>query len=214
MIKDAFDSLIFDLDGTLWDSTVPVANAWNQTAADLGVDEAKVAPDDIAGIMGMTDEKVFAKLLPDATPTERKNFAKQFYLHEIKAIRKQGGKLYPGVVEGLPKLSQRYPLYIVSNCQPEYLDTFFHLTGLRSLFKGWKTHGATGLPKGDNIASLVKTFGLEVPAYIGDTAGDQEAAGRAGVEYFHVNYGFGNPTKHCERFEDFRSILQFFIEQI
>lgn len=38
---------------------------------------------------------------------------------------------------------------------------------------------------------MVERNHLQAPVYVGDTAMDQEAAGKAGVPFFHAAYGFG-----------------------
>jgi hypothetical protein len=39
-------------------------------------------------------------------------------------LGERGGLLYPGVREGLAQLKEKYPLFIVSNCQSGYIETF------------------------------------------------------------------------------------------
>lgn len=207
-----FDSLIFDLDGTLWDSSAVCAEAWNRALENLNVPSRKITVDDIGKIMGMPHKQVFETVFPDTDERAREEIANQCYAEEIAAIRDEGAALYAGVVDGLQALAARYPLYIVSNCMADYLNTFFEYTGMRHLFKDSECHGATGMGKADNIMLLKNRNGLVSPAYIGDTSGDQDAALRAGVVYFHVEYGFGDPTKPCTRFPHFNDVTKFFLD--
>ncbi len=207
-----FDSLIFDLDGTLWDSSASCAKGWNQALGDLGKSGRVITDGDIKGIMGLPKDQIFEKVFPDAKPHEREKIGDACYQKEIDVIRSEGGILFPGVEEGLEKLGARYPLFIVSNCDEYYLDAFFAASGLRRCFKDAECYGATGRPKGDNIRLVVERNGLKSAAYIGDTAGDQIAAGRAGVAYFHVEYGFGEPQSACLKFADFEELTEFFLE--
>jgi phosphoglycolate phosphatase len=46
---ETYDSIIFDLDGTLWDASEACANAWN-IALLTGL---SVKPDDIRGVSGL-----------------------------------------------------------------------------------------------------------------------------------------------------------------
>ena len=48
-----FDSIIFDLDGTLWDSTKNVTISWNDTFEKMGL-SYRITPDDLTRSMGMT----------------------------------------------------------------------------------------------------------------------------------------------------------------
>jgi phosphoglycolate phosphatase len=116
------------------------------------------------------------------------------------------------VAEGLPKLAAQFPLFIVSNCQTDYLETFFAWTGYRRLFRDSECHGNTGKSKGENIRLIAERNKLHAPAYIGDTAGDHEAAMRAGADYYHVAYGFGDPARECLVFAKFEEVVNFFLQ--
>ena len=206
------DSLIFDLDGTLWDSTTACEDAWNIALKKVKVERAPLTPEDVGKMMGLPIAKIFEKFFPDMGPEKRDLAAKECFQEELEIIRKMGAILYPGVQKGLLQLSERYWLFIVSNCQQPYLDTFFHYSGLKNLFKDTECHGNTRRPKGENIRSVVERNGLQKPIYVGDTAGDQEAAVFAGVPYFHVNYGFGVNAKPCMQFDTFTDLVIHFLE--
>lgn len=210
MASSRFDGLIFDLDGTLWDSTQPVAQAWNQALKLLGIYSRRLSRRDIEGIMGMPHQKILETLFPDEAIDRREVIARKCYEEEVTLLKQQGAALFPGVKEGLPKLASLIPLFIVSNCQVDYLDTFYLSTGFRSLFKDHECHGNTGMSKGENIRLVKERNRLAHPAYIGDTGSDQEAAAHAGVEYFHVMYGFGRPSRDCIGFADFGQLVEYF----
>ena len=40
-------------------------------------------------------------------------------------LAEHGGILYPKLEETLQKLSEKYPLFIVSNCQDGYIQSFY-----------------------------------------------------------------------------------------
>ena len=46
-----------------------------------------------------------------------------------------GGELYPDVEKTLDELSERYDLYIVSNCQRGYIESFFAYTDLAGILR-------------------------------------------------------------------------------
>lgn len=208
-----YDGLVFDLDGTLWDSTAACVKGWNIALDSLSVPK-HVTEGDIRSIMGMTHEKIYEKLFPEVDLEQRKIIASQCYQSEIDVIREEGGTLFPGVAEGLERLGQRFPLFIVSNCKTSYLDTFLESSGMARLFKDCECYGNTGNSKAQNIADLVKRNGLEKPVYVGDTAGDESAARTAGVPYVHVNYGFGEPVNECWRVDSFKELTEFFLEEV
>lgn len=210
-MERAFDGLIFDLDGTLWDSSAACAKGWNQALGGLKISNRVITDGDIKGIMGLPHEEIFRKVFPEAPEEQQSAIAEACYEREIAVLQKEGGALFAGVEAGLPQLKARYPLFIVSNCMPDYLETFLQASGLRALFTDVECYGSTGKPKAHNIALVVKRNGLKAPAYIGDTAGDHSAAKRAGVPYFHVNYGFGSPESACLRFDTFTDLTAFFL---
>lgn len=207
---DRFDSIIFDLDGTLWDSTQPVTQAWNAALERVGRSK-KFTTTQIAGIMGMPHEKILETLFSDISPSEREGLAETCYAQEIELLKRKGAALYPGVSEGLEALAQKYPLFLVSNCQTPYLRAFFACTGLGRLFRDSECHGNTKRTKGENIKLIRSRNALKFSAYVGDTTGDQMAAEAGGAVYFHVSYGFGSPYKDCLVFDSFAEACQFFL---
>jgi phosphoglycolate phosphatase len=205
------DGIIFDLDGTLWDSTSACADAWNFVLRELDVSDRVFTSKDIEKVMGMTLEQIFSVSFPEKDEETRKKLAKECFEKEIEVISKTGVAVYPGVKVGLRSLAEHFPLFIVSNCSPSYLRTFFEVTGLQTHFKDSECHGATKLPKSENIKLVVQRNQLKSAAYIGDTASDEQAANLAGVSFYHAAYGFGLPLKPCVQFKSFSEIVPHFV---
>ena len=181
--------LIFDLDGTLWDSSGVIRPLWNEILAAHGrepLDEAA-----FGGLMGLTKAEIAARLFPTKPEEERLAVMDECFFAEQKLLRRVGARLYPGLRETLEALRGAYGLYIVSNCAPAYLEAFFEAHGLRELFDDWETHGGTGLPKSGNIRLLCERNALSRAWYIGDAASDAAAAREAELPVIHAAYGFG-----------------------
>ncbi|MFM8269520.1 MAG: HAD family hydrolase [Pseudomonadota bacterium] len=206
------DSLIFDLDGTLWDSTKACAEGWTQGVREARPDSKAFSPEDLASIMGLTFDKAVEKLMPESSAEEREKLGELCYRKEMEQIETMGAAFYEGVREGIETLSEHYPLYIVSNCLEDYLTLFYQMSGLKNFFKDAECFGRTGQPKGHNIQLVMTRNQLKSPAYIGDTSGDQRAALAAGATYYHVNYGFGTPSHECERFASFVKLTRYFVD--
>jgi phosphoglycolate phosphatase len=190
-LKDKFDGIIFDLDGTLWDSTGNVALAWQ--AAVNGVDyiTEDMTQEKVRSITGMTYDSIFDKLFPNLTAEQRAEVQSLCGKHELEILHEKGGELYPGLDETLKYLAGKYRLFIVSNCQSGYIEVFFKISRMEHYFMGHQCFGTKGNPKAENIKDIVNDHNLKSPVYIGDTLGDYDSATKAWVPFIFADYGFG-----------------------
>lgn len=190
------DSVLFDLDGTLWDTTAALAEVWQLALRDEPGINRSLTKEDLAGVMGMTSVQLMRTLFPALSDQQGAELFDRLCIAEDDYLRVHGGILYEGLEETLAALSQKVPLAIISNCGPEYIPTFFEAHGLEKYFKDWECIGRTGLQKGDNIRLVAERNGLKAPVYVGDTVMDQDAARNAGVPFIFAAYGFGD-AKDC-----------------
>lgn len=186
-----YDSILFDLDGTLWDATEALEISWAMALKDAPDVEAPPTREQLEKVMGMTAEDLMAALYPKLSPKRHMELFERCCQVETDYLREHGGRLYPRMEETLKQLSQRLPLFIVSNCNTEYIPSFLDGHKLHQFFRDWECIGRTGKPKGENIRLIVERNGLQRPVYVGDTVLDQEAAAQAGVPFLHAAYGFG-----------------------
>lgn len=186
------DSVLFDLDGTLWDTTAALAKVWQQALIDEPDARRELTQADIAGIMGMTSVELMHKLFPHLSDQRGAELFDRLCIIEDDYLRQHGGILYESLEETLRALSEKSPLAIVSNCGPGYIPTFFEAHGLDKYFADWECIGRTGLQKGDNIRLVSERNGFKAPVYVGDTAMDRAAAEAAGVPFIFAAYGFGS----------------------
>lgn len=186
-----YDSVLFDLDGTLWDATQAVAYSWAQALKNEPDIQAPPTIAELEQVMGMTAEDLTAALFPHLSLERRLELFEKCCQVECQYLAVHGGRLYPGIPELLATLSEKVPLFIVSNCNTDYIPSFLTGHRLHAFFKDWECIGRTGLPKWENIRLVVERNRLQRPLYVGDTAMDQEAAQKAGVPFLHAAYGFG-----------------------
>jgi len=191
-LRDKFDSIIFDLDGTLWDSTVNVADAWEAAKEEVDYINIEITPQKVAGIAGMAYDAIYEKLFPDLSIEERDEFKKICATKELEFLNERGGLLYPELEETLQYLSEKYKLFIVSNCQTGYIEVFLKIHNLGKYFTGHQCYGTKNRPKAENIRDVVLDYELRSPVYIGDTMGDFESSSTAGVPFIFASFGFGN----------------------
>ena len=140
------DGVIFDLDGTLWDSCRSVAASWVETLAKNHGGLYTPTVEDVRGIMGMTAEQIAEKLF-SVYGREALSVCRDCIDHECAYIAVHGGKLYPGVEELFQALEGVCGLYIVSNCQRGYIECFLDYTGLGKYIRDYECSGSTGLSR-------------------------------------------------------------------
>lgn len=204
------DSIIFDLDGTIWDSIDTVLLAWNSIVKEYPLVENNFTRRDFEGTMGLQKDDISSKLFPKLDLNIRAEIIEQCFENQGEYIEKYGGILFENVEEVLLSLSKKYKLFIVSNCQEGYIDAFFQFHKLNNYFSDYEIASRTGLTKGQNIELLIKRNRLSKPVYVGDTEGDLEAARYASIPFVYAKYGFGKVSEYDFIIEKFDNLLDLF----
>ena len=186
------DSIIFDVDGTLWDSTKSVAASWNKAIREHATPDLTVDPDTLSKVFGKTMTEIADTLFPSLSPEGRMHLLDRCFEEENRYLQKHPGILYDGVPDTIKRLALRYPLYIVSNCQCGYIEVLLNTTGLDSYIKDHLCFGETQVSKGETIRILMERNNLKSPVYVGDTQGDADACKIAGIPFIFAEYGFGD----------------------
>ncbi|MBQ7923433.1 MAG: HAD family hydrolase [Clostridia bacterium] len=193
-----FDSILFDLDGTLWDATSVTADIWQIVMSHHPEIQNKIDLDTVQKYMGHTNEELASILFPDMPFEEGYALIMESCREENRLLRERGGILYADVREVLTGLAERYPLFIISNCQAGYIDAFLAYHGFGHLITDYISSGDMGMAKADNIRYICRKHGLLKPVYVGDTGGDCMAAADAGCPFIFASYGFGTvPAEKC-----------------
>lgn len=187
------NGIIFDLDGTLWDSSQQVVESWNEVLAQQSDVTRRLTMDDMKGFMGLPMDEIGRRCFRGQGLSDKRihEIMTACEAHENEYIRQHGGILFPQVEEVLQDLSQRYVLAIVSNCQVGYIEAFLEHHRLTDYFADHESFGHTGLQKGENIRLVCERNHLEQAVYLGDIQGDYDSACRAGVPFIWAEYGFG-----------------------
>ncbi len=205
------DSIIFDLDGTLWDASVSCAAAWNNALTAVGYGNHTVTINDVKSFSGINIETVLAGYFI-FVPVERHQALLDHYkASEAKEMSTTGGFLYPHVGDVLMELKKTKRLFIVSNCLQGYIENFIRRNHFDSLFDGFKSSGGTGKPKNDNIRDTIVEYNLCQPIYVGDTAHDEDACKSNNIPFVYAAYGFGkvtNPKYPIKYFSDLLHIIE------
>lgn len=204
------DGIIFDVDGTLWDATEQICEAYNEVIAKDGRLRKTLARCDMERVMGLTLQEIADVLFSELGTKEREQLLKDCCSYECAYLRKNGGELYPEVKKTLEKLAKSYPLYIVSNCQDGYIEAMFSLHAIEAFFQDWECCGRTGCSKEENLRLLIERNHLCSPVYIGDTKKDEIACKKAGIPFIYASYGFGEAQSYLAKIDHFSQLAKLF----
>ena len=206
------DSIIFDLDGTLWNSTPEVAIAFNKVLRDRHPEVTEiVTAKRLQELFGLPLDVIAVKLFESVAPEQAIKVMGECCEYECEYLAEHGATLYEGLEDTLKKLSTQYKLMIVSNCQDGYIQCFFQAyPHLDQYFTDFEYPGRSGKLKAENIRMIVERNQLKNPVYVGDTSGDAQAAKDAGVPFIFARYGFGVVTEYEGAIDAFPELLQLF----
>ena len=203
------DSLIFDMDGTLWDATDTYVEAWNRGFKKYGIEkvmERKV----LDAMMGWEQKKVFTAVFPDMREEEWMKMAEIIHETQDEILPVIGGTLYDYVLEGIKKLSEDYKLFIVSNCPKNAIKQMISFSKIENYITDEFAHGVNNMPKAHNIKLLMEKHALKNPYYVGDTESDRIQSENAGIPFVFVDYGFGTTDNYDLKFSSFEALTLFF----
>ena len=186
------ESLIFDIDGTLWDSRVLVAEGYNIQLEREGLQHLFVNADILKPLFGKTMTDIADVLLASIDIKDRYDLMERCMATENEYLFQNPCHIgYPRVKETLEELAKTYRLFIVSNSQCGYPELCIDKLGLGDLIEGHMCFGDTGTSKGQTILTLMKKYNIRSAVYIGDTQGDREACLEAGIPFIFCTYGLG-----------------------
>lgn len=197
------NSIILDLDGVLWDATEEVSKVYQKHLNRTNIDVKK--------FMGKTSQEIADEL----------NISLEELLDiqadEVKHLWNNPGKLYPLVAITLRVLKNAgRDLFIVSNCQRGYINTFLEACGVTNLITDWRCgHDSDEEDsKEDNIRYLCDRYNLIYPIYVGDTESDWHSATKAGVNFIAADYGFGSIPEFVKlRISNFGDLVKLLEEK-
>lgn len=213
--------VIFDMDGTVWDSSANVAKAWTVKVHEAGYTDKVVTREDIQSVMGKPMD-VIADTLFTYTEKgpERDTLRSSCENYENAYLREHGGTLYDGVLETWAKLKEMgYHIYIVSNCQEGYIESFLGHYEIpyghpENLVEDIECYGNNLLQKDENIKLLAERNGLTAACYVGDIQSDYDATTKAGLPFIHAKYGFGEINAEVPFIMSFDELIKMVPEVI
>ena len=201
------EAVIFDLDGTMWDALDGIRMTWNQVVANHPeYRKDPISSEELEGCLGLPMTDIAVKLFPNTTAEQQQNLMDECCALENAYLSEHGGVLYPKLEETLTELKKNYKLFVVSNCQQGYIESFIKAHRLAGCFDDIECWGNNLLPKGENNKLIMKRNGVTKAVYVGDTAGDEESARVAGIPFIFAKYGFGEAKAPDYILEEFSKL--------
>ncbi|MDY0090714.1 MAG: HAD hydrolase-like protein [Flavobacteriaceae bacterium] len=204
-----YDSILFDLDGTLWDARETYAKAWNDVLNSLNINRT-ITIELLSETMGLESEKALEKLIPEVPKKLRIEVYHKVTSRINVLIPIIGGKMYSEVNTVIPLLSEKYKLLLVSNCPKGLIENFLEWAKLEAYFLDKICYGDNYYPKSKNIRILIEKHKLLSPIYIGDTDSDSQQCELINIPFGFIKYGFGNTKHYTHKFSDFSELFYFF----
>lgn len=193
-------TVIFDLDGTLVDSSKDIASAVNFVRAKFSL--APLTVTQVVAAVGHGVAELMSATIPEnvsATKEELKDMIIDYYSKNLVVET----VTYPGIRPLIEELCLNYDLAIASNKPLELSRRALHELGLHNAFlkiTGPETTGA-GKPDTGMLRDIAEHFGNkpEEMVMVGDSPVDIEAAKNFGCRAFAVTWGYNTKEtlKNC-----------------
>lgn len=188
------EAMIFDLDGTLFQTEtllLPAYEATFRTLREEGLYHGETPPVSIIlGCLGMLLEQIWIQVMPDASPECRSRADELFVHYELEGLKQGDGELYEGVREVLEELKRRgIRLFVASNGLESYVKEVPAAKGLAPLFEGLYSAGEYQTrSKVDLVRLLLDNHGVKSAWMVGDRSSDVEAGSKNGLFVVGCDY--------------------------
>ncbi len=189
-----YDTVIFDLDGTLMDTLEDLANAVNEILKRHGYPVKTIT--EVRRIVGNGLRQTLTLCLPEGTEQQEverllPEFAAYYQAHcQIKT------KPYDGIMDTLRELCERgYKMAIVSNKRDEAVKTLneeYFQAYVKVAIGENEDMGIKKKPAPDTVFQALRELGSvrERAVYVGDSEVDRMTAENAGLPCVSVDWGF------------------------
>ena len=188
-----FDLIVFDWDGTLFDSTALIVRCIQAACADIGV--AVPSAESAAYVIGLGLRDALQHAVPGLPESRYPELGKRYRHHY--AASQHDLVLFPGTVAMLHLLKSRnHWLAVATGKSRSGLDDSLHSVQLKGLFDATRTADETaGKPDPLMLLQLMRELGAkpERTLMIGDTTHDLLLARNAGTASVGVSYGAHAP---------------------
>ncbi|MEA5033125.1 MAG: HAD hydrolase-like protein [Sphaerochaeta sp.] len=186
------ESVIFDLDGTLWNPMEMSLEAWKRACIEHGIDPEILERERFARAFGHPASAVAEIVLPAVEKSLQNKVLDSANEMEIQLIRTGLGALFDDVEIILEHLARTKRLFLCSNCQSGYIEAFLSTYGMELLFVDYICSGDTLQGKGINLGILIARNSIGDAVMVGDMVSDYDAARVNNLPFIYASYGFGD----------------------
>lgn len=188
--KENLEMIIFDLDGTLWDTIDVTVDASNEILKREKFD-IRVNYEIVKNGMGHNLKEVSKMYMPDLEEEKRMSLKEEMDNLTHEKILKFGAKLYPDVRFVLENLKEKYKLAIVSNCGDGHIESFIGYYHFENIFDDYIPASKYGISKAEAIKEVMNRNNVKNAIFVGDTEKDYEDSKEARIPFIYAKYGFG-----------------------
>lgn len=196
-----YDSIIFDLDGTLFQTDKLVIPAFRNTFRNLQEDGYKLEnlpnEQEIIAVIGLTLDDIWNKLLKEFPKDVHTKASKYLLKYELEGIRDGYGSLYPGVVDTLIDLKNSgFNLFIASNGLKDYIYEVTKVFKIDHLFTAlYCAKDFNTVSKSDLVKKIIIFNEIKNGIMVGDRLSDVEAGKNNNLYVIGCNFGFSNQNE-------------------
>ncbi|MDH5648959.1 MAG: HAD-IA family hydrolase [Gammaproteobacteria bacterium] len=189
-MRQNYDLIVFDWDGTLMDSEAKIVRCFEQAVADVGLSYPGNAA--VRQIIGLGLKEAIERLLPGTSAKERDQVAEQYRQHFLH-LDTTTMEFFPKVHEGLQQLeSHGYMMAVATGKARRGLDRLLKQWDMANRFVATRcADEAFSKPHPKMLEDLLDQTGVsaERAIMVGDTTFDMEMARNAGTDRLAVCYG-------------------------
>lgn len=201
--------LIFDMDGTLWDTSETTLKSANQIASKYNLKPFTMQT--INNGMGLSFKENVVNYFSYLDKDTGSKYLQELCDNTINLIDEEGTHIYDGVIDVIKELSKLYPLAIVTNNNNEYVELFFKVSGLQDYFVDYLGAATYNVSKAQAITIIMNRNNESNSYYIGDIKKDKDSAREAKCTFIHARYGF-EPTleskNHIDSIKELPKVLK------
>lgn len=203
-----YEAVMFDLDGTLWDATDNIVKAWDMALKEFGeLKDRKIGEKELQSVFGLPMDKITDILFPELSREKKDAVMERCCKVENDYLNEHGGILFPGLTDTLKKLCETHKLFIVSNGQAGYIESFLNSNDLWDYFTDIRNWGDNPVSKGENIKLVMEKNNIKKAVYVGDTQGDADSADYAGIDFIFARYGFGEVKEYTYSIDSITELI-------